>query len=74
MKAYLLIKFTPGVDLAEATHALKTPGIETIDLIIGVYDAIATVQVDDLAALGDLATGVRKCPAIQDSVTCPVIS
>ena len=74
MKAYMLIKIMPGQDLEELKHALKDPSIENIDLIMGNYDVIATVQAEDLAALGKLATLVRNCPGIQDSVTCPVIS
>ena len=74
MKAYLLMKFKPGVDMDQARHALEHPQVETIDLIMGTYDAIATIQVSDLAELGKLSTQVRNCPAIQDSVTCPVIS
>ena len=74
MKAYMLIKIMPGQDLEELKHALKEPGIESIDIIMGNYDVIATVQADDRAALGKLATLVRNCPGIQDSVTCPVIS
>ena len=74
MKAYMLIKIMPGQDLEELKHALQDPSIENIDLIMGNYDVIATVQADDLSALGKLATLVRNCPGIQDSVTCPVIS
>lgn len=74
MKAYILMKFKPGADLAQATHALKEPGVERIDMIMGIYDAIVTVHADNLETLGKLATQVRNCPAIQDSVTCPVIS
>lgn len=74
MKAYMLIKIMPGQDLEELKHALNEPSIENIDIIMGNYDVIATVQADDLAALGKLATLVRNCPGIQDSVTCPVIA
>lgn len=74
MKAYLLLKLNPGVDLEQAAHALQEPGIERLDLVVGIYDAIATIQANDLAALGKLALRVRGCPAIRDSVTCPVVS
>lgn len=74
MKAYILIKFGPNADLDQAMHALKEPGVESLDLIMGAYDAIATIHADDLAALGRIATRIRHCPAIQDSMTCPVIS
>lgn len=74
MKAYVLIKFNPGADVAKATHALKEPGVESIDQILGIYDAIVTLQVKDMAQLSKLASQIRNCPGIQDSVTCPVMS
>jgi len=73
MKAYMLVKFKSDADLDKAKHALEEPGVEGIDLIMGPYDAVVTVQVDDLAALGELATRVRRCPGIRESVTCPVL-
>ncbi|MBI4596731.1 MAG: Lrp/AsnC ligand binding domain-containing protein [Candidatus Tectomicrobia bacterium] len=74
MKAYMFLKFKQGADLEQARHAIKEPGVESIDFIMGLHDAIATVQVPDMAALGKLATRIRNCPGLQDSITCPVIS
>ncbi len=74
MKAFLLIKFAPEADLDEAKHALEESEVKSLDLILGAYDAIAIVEAGDLEALGVMATRVRNCPGIVDSVTCPVIA
>lgn len=73
MKAYLLVQFSPGADLAQARHALKEPGIKSIDLVMGAYDAVIAVETADVNSLGKLATQVRGCPGIRNSMTLPVI-
>ena len=74
MRAYLLVKFAHDADLSNASHALRRPGIASVDLVMGPYDAIVVCEAADFAALQDLSTAVRGCPGILDSMTCPVIS
>ncbi len=72
MYAYVLVRFNPEADLAKAHHALKRPGVEAVDLVMGPYDAIARIQADDYAGLSQIAKQVRSCPGIRESMTCPV--
>jgi len=73
MKAYVLVKFEPNADLSQAKHALGAPGILSLDLVMGPYDSITIIEGEDLKTLADLATKIRKCPGIAESVTCPVV-
>jgi len=73
MKAYVLIKFDPKADLSKAYHALAEPGVETMDLVLGNWDAIACIVADDMVSLSRLSTKIRNCPGIRDSVTYPVV-
>ena len=72
MRAYLLVKFKTDADLSQAQHALGEAGVSSVDLVMGPYDAVVNIEVDDFAALAALAKRVRNCPGIRDSVTCPV--
>ena len=73
MKAYILVKFASDADLTKVRHAVSQPGIKGLDLIMGPYDAVVSVQANDFAALGKLAQQIRSCPGIKTSITCPVI-
>ncbi len=73
MRAFILVRFAADADLAEARHALDRPGIRSVDMVMGPYDAIVTCEAADFAALGELAKAIRGCPGIRDSITCPVV-
>ena len=72
MRAYVLIRFNPDVDLAQAKHALKRLQVTSVDLIMGPYHAVATIQANDYAELSAVAKQIRGCPGIRESMTCPV--
>jgi len=72
MKAYVLVRFDPEADLSKAAHAMKEPGVESMDYVLGEWDAIVRVDAEDMAGLSKLSAEIRKCPGIRDSVTCPV--
>lgn len=73
MRAYILVHFAADADLSKARHALERPGIASVELVMGPYDAIVTCDVADLNELSRLAMMVRRCPGIRDSITCPVV-
>lgn len=73
MKAYVLVKFESNADLSQARHALGAPGILSLDLVMGPYDAISLIEGKDLNVLADLAKRIRGCPGIAESTTCPVV-
>lgn len=73
MRAYILVRFEHTVDLSKAHHALQRPGITSVDLVMGPYDAVVTCEAADYAALSEVAKTVRGCPGIRESMTCPVV-
>jgi hypothetical protein len=73
MKAYIFVKFASDVNMEQVRHAVSEPQIKGLDLILGPYDAVVSVQTDNFAALGKLAQRIRSCPGIKNSITCPVI-
>jgi AsnC-like helix-turn-helix protein len=73
VRAYILVRFENKADLSRIPHAMNQPGIKSVDLTMGPYDAIVTVEVADFAQLGELAKAIRNCPGLRDSITCPVV-
>jgi hypothetical protein len=73
MRAYILVHFAADADLSKARHALNRPGITSLDLVMGPYDAIVTCEVADMAELSKVSLTVRGCPGIRDTITCPVV-
>jgi len=74
MKAYIFIKFEPDANVEKIEHVLTELQIKSIELIMGPYDAIVSVEAEDIDALGKLSRRVRMCPGIRDSITCQVFS
>lgn len=72
MHAYVLIRFNADANLANAHHALSRPGVESVELVLGPYDAVARIQADTFAGLSAIARQIRTCPGIRESLTCPV--
>ena len=72
MKAYIFIKLEPRANVEKIDHALSESKIKNIELIMGPYDAIVTVEAKDIEELGKLSMQVRMCPGIRDSITCQV--
>ena len=72
MRAYVLVRFAPDTDLSKVHHALDRPGITSLDLVMGPYDAIVRCETADYAQLAELARQIRGCPGISHSITCPV--
>ena len=72
MRAYVLIRFAPDTDLSKVHHALNRPGITSLDLVMGPYDAIVSCETADYAELAALSKQIRGCPGISHSITCPI--
>lgn len=71
MRAYVLIDVHTGEERA-VTNALRgQPGIMKADFTFGPYDVICEIEGKDLAALGQLVSGlIRPTPGVIDTVTC----
>jgi DNA-binding Lrp family transcriptional regulator len=73
-KAFILIETQVGKN-REVTTALKNiKGISSVDPVTGPYDAIATIEVNNLSEIGELITGkIQAIPGISRTVTCLAI-
>ena len=74
MKAYILLKTTPGKDrsIVQALRGRKT--INSVDLVTGPYDVIATVQAPGSDAILDtIMNDIRYVEGVIDTVTCFVV-
>jgi hypothetical protein len=71
MRAYVLINVRSGEERT-ITNALRgQAGILKADFTFGPYDVICEVEAKDLAALGQLVSGmIRPMPGVTDTVTC----
>ncbi len=73
MTAYILVKLAHSADISKARHSLQQPGVKSVDLILGPWDALVRCEADSVEGVGRLAQQVRSCPGVTDSLTCPVI-
>ena len=70
VKGYLLIKLVPGVESSAISQIRMTPGITTVNLVFGQWDAIATAEAKSLFELTKLIVGeVRGIQGVQDTTT-----
>ena len=73
VSGYVFVKLLPGAEVGKISHALKEPGIRSVDMIIGPWDAVVVCDAEDLDSLGRISQLVRGCPGIADSLSCPVV-
>jgi DNA-binding Lrp family transcriptional regulator len=78
MKAYVLVKVTPGKvrdvtgDLVKKQRAGAR--ILSVDAITGPYDVVAVVEGPDLNAIGTLVTEfIGTTAGVQSTLTCLVV-
>ena len=71
MKAYVLIKVRAG-DVPEVLKNLRSvEGVTEADMTLGPYDAIAVVEVPDIAHLGAItARKIQPIPGVEQTLTC----
>ncbi len=72
-KAYVLIEVQVG-KIQEVVKAIrKLEGVASVDSVTGPYDAIAVIQRETLADIGNLITSmVHPVAGISRTVTCMV--
>jgi len=74
-KAFLLIETQVGKTRDVVAGLTGLGGVVTVDVVTGPYDIIATLEVKDLASVGDLVTGrVHTIGGIGRTVTCLAVS
>jgi len=73
VSAYVLVKLSPRAEVTKISHALNEPGVKSVEMIIGPWDAVILCEALDVDGLGEISRQVRSCPGIADSLTCPVV-
>ena len=74
IKAYVLIEVATGHVPAVAAALRSVPGLVSVDSVMGPFDIILVVLVDDLAAAGDVVSDhVHSVSGVVRTVTCLAI-
>jgi uncharacterized protein with GYD domain len=71
MKGYVLMRVRTG-EVGEAVRQLRTVrGVAQADMTFGPFDVVATIEAQDLNALGHMvAWEIQSIPGIMETVTC----
>jgi len=70
VKAYILIETEVG-KMGEVIESIsRIEGVKSADLVTGLYDVIATVEVPDLNSIGSVVKQVHSTPGISKTTTC----
>lgn len=76
-KTYLLVETAVGKTqvVANALRKLQSDGVESVDVVIGVYDIIMVINGPDMSAIGNVITGkIRLVEGVVRTVTCVAIT
>ncbi|RLC71059.1 MAG: Lrp/AsnC family transcriptional regulator [Chloroflexi bacterium] len=70
VKAYILIETEVG-KMEEVIESIsRIEGVKSADLVTGLYDVIATVEVPDLNSIGSVVKQVHSTPGVSKTTTC----
>ena len=73
-KAYLLVETAVGKTRDVASTLRTLDGIETVDVVTGPYDIIATISGDDMAVVGSVVTEkIHTVTGVVRTVTCVAV-
>jgi DNA-binding Lrp family transcriptional regulator len=74
MKAYVLINVRVGSVPEVVQNLRRLEGILEASMTFGPYDAVATVEADDINKLGHLiAAKIQPIPGVLNTITCLVV-
>ena len=74
VKGYLLIQTKMGKANLVAHALRKLPGVVSVDVVAGSWDAIATIAGESIEQLGELVTGkVRNIEGVERTLTSFVL-
>ncbi len=70
VRAYILIETEVGKmgDVAESISQIE--GVKSADLVTGLYDIIAMVEVPDLNSIGNVVKQVHSTLGVSKTTTC----
>ena len=73
-KAFILIETAVGKSKEVVSGIRLIKGVQSVDIVTGPYDAIATIEADSLNDIGNIVTGkIHPLPGISRTVTCLAI-
>lgn len=71
MKAYVMIKVRAGEIKEVISQLRKVDGVIEAHMTFGPYDAVAVIDVPDIAKLGSVtALAIQPIPGIEQTLTC----
>jgi DNA-binding Lrp family transcriptional regulator len=71
MKAYVMIKIRAGEVKEVVNHLHKVDGVVEAHMTFGPYDAVAVIEVPDIAKLGAVtALAIQPIPGVEQTLTC----
>jgi DNA-binding Lrp family transcriptional regulator len=75
IRAYILINTQIGKTQKVAEELKKIPEIKKLDVIMGPYDIIIEIEVPSYENISEiLLNKLQNIPAINHTMTCPVVS
>ena len=73
-KAFVLVTTSVGQTKAAYNKLKKLEGVKSVDVVMGPYDIIVTVEGDSIDSLGKLITQhLHKVEGIERTLTCQTI-
>lgn len=74
VRAYVFVESTLGKAIQVAEGLARVPGVATAHAVTGLYDVIALVEVENLAALGELLSQrIHRLPGVVKTTTNVVV-
>lgn len=71
MKAYVMIKIRAGEVKDVVDNLRKVQGVREAHMTFGPYDAVAEVETQDVATLGQItALEIQPIPGVEQTLTC----
>jgi DNA-binding Lrp family transcriptional regulator len=74
MRAYVLLKIRAG-EVKDVVSTLRmVEGVSEAHITFGPYDAVAVVEMESVARLGDItASKIQSIPGVERTLTCLAI-
>jgi len=71
MKAYVMIRIRAGEVQEVVMKLRKIKGVKEAHMTFGPYDAVAVVETEDVAKLGQItASEIQPLPGVEQTLTC----
>lgn len=72
--AYVLIELSGKATKNAIKKISKIPGVKCVSAVTGPYDAIASIEAEDVKSIGDLVLSkIRAVEGVAKTMTCIVV-